>query len=415
MSQDIYDLFSQYGTPEYIRNSDPLWPTSLNVASLAAWEQGVRYSRLQSLVMEKAYCYPVIYDTTGRWKTSDVSPACNCLANSLVQYRVQMNGVLTKNPTITSHEFQDKKNIFVKYVADTCLSGTRTTVVEDTLQAWNTFPSNNVVMNTAAWNTVGCTVSAFRRFSAFDQTKRTVDWMKAILIGLGFFCFNIPTVVGLTQTVSLGHIILVISTAVYGVAMFSWQGCWGKYQDKQYWSFRDNTVFWFGMVLSLVCITLSKNVLTQARDNMYNIATMFLAILVALMGFKGDYVHVDTESGGVIDKQSRRSYLFNWLATVAILYFAFGSTHINEPVNNFSNSGRVATLCLQIMLAIPFLQIGGLDMKFSSVGYGDGNHAIFNGRVILELVARTVFTVAVIIDLFSVGQMVDFIEVKDMN
>lgn len=407
------------------------------------------YNMLQSIVMDKAFCYPVIYDTTGRWKASDVSPACNCLVNSMVQYRSGMEAFLQKNRSATGDftlterfqaEITNLKTKYADYVRDTCLARSRGTVVED----FN--PGSGVSVSTVflmvMWNTVAGVVSYFRVLPKQNTDALKNNWTMGALLGLYFvviLAIHIPLFVTaillavLTKT-NWTYWVGVVFTAVYSLALvLGWQAR-SRFLDKTYWPFRENVVFWSGLVISLVSMTLCNNSLVQARDEAYNWAMVLLAVLVTLMGYRGDYAQLDYEEEIVETPQKpqqdkaaapaaktkedyarKRAYMFNWLATVAILYFAFGSTHVRAPVENFSNASRVATFCLQLMLTIPFLQVGGLGTRYEKISYNVERHPIFTLRIILELAARLIFTVALTTDMLVASQVYDLIEVKGIN
>lgn len=397
VGDDIVEKINRWGTPEYMQNYHKTLPPKGNSYD---WWDPSNIHILRADIFQDAKCETVIGPGGNIWQPYEVSPACNCLRNTLVEL---FRGVY--NVSQNSTWVQKNKDEATTIISQQCLHGVRSTVTESLVDS-NRY---SLVALVATWNVVSFSYSVFLTFETMDPGPMNVGAYIVMQLITG-----IPAYQMLAQNPSTNSALILTGGMIYIILVGGLWNFQSFYRVQapptaEARDFRRHAMFWLAQCITLPSMAISYCMLAQLRNEYYVAVMAILAIMVSLLGFKSDYWHVWEK-----DVSGKYTPMYNFFCTVSVLYFGFGAVKDFNPDRYFSNAGTAALVCLQGMLSISIIQAGImplLGIKTEKLNH-DTSIGILGFRTVLEVLFRALFTFAVLVDVVSVANMQDNISIS---
>jgi len=402
-----------------------------------------RLAQMLGEAYHKASCKQSMYEGGIEWSEREASPTCNCLRNMHVQYAKAVNpdGVRLK-PTefnTTRVEAATNSTYFNCFVA---LRNTQLEGMEDPLNSHeNAAGSSNIVANVCMWNGMGCLLSFFLLYfdgllwMEFDGPESVSIWgwdrvnnyvmIPLTIIVLGLCTGLFVSVVALTLTqVNIG--LFITSYLIYmtlGVVFLLLEKTNGNTQLNA----QRNPVFkmvmiWLHFAFCMPVLATTVNVLLQRRDAIFNAVTVVIVFATGLSFLAIDMIQYSFTPrnaakdelgwGGMIPKKNflQKSIMSSGGVVVATLCMVSMPIFPSVPFSNAYHFAFVVAAMAMLQLVLPARYL----REVSDATIRDLHKSTSYQRsmdlwdlwpldmVTLELVARVVFTFAVMCDTWAV-------------
>lgn len=271
--------------------------------------------------------------------------------------------------------------LFAWTIRRDCFQGLRPTQYEQ-LSGW----SHNSVIGAILWNTLS-TMSVLFVCAAKTDYKRLVPntYLRAAMEGLLLLW---PLLAILWHLKLQGIATIAVCLAYYGVKVFA-------EARAQSWDLHFSIAFWGQFVFTLPMVIVSSNVVTQQRDGLFNMLIYFICVVVPLNALAGDYcMAVAVKAGKAnLDGSYKAMLFFSWLANALLILAVLNISSSAFPSNPFSNTASGVWAVTSIVCIIPVLQPRSVWKS------EDRWSRLIVNRYSLDLAARIIFTIAVVIDL----------------
>lgn len=168
---------------------------------------------------------------------------------------------------------------------------------------------------------------------------------------------------------------------------------------KETWEFHFNMAFWGQFFFTFPMILMSANVVTQQRDGLLNMLVYCIGVCVSLNALSGDYCMAVASRANkpALDGSYKTILFFSWLNNALLILTIFNISSSTFPSNPFSNTASGMWAVTSIVCIIPILQPRSVWRS------EDRWSRLIANRYSLDLVARIIYTIAVMIDLSATG------------
>jgi hypothetical protein len=289
--------------------------------------------------------------------------------------------------------------------------------------------STNIVSNTVYWNVIGCCMALFILF--FDDVIRmgsvSSPTVTSVIFGNGEsavlkiftgLLFAVLCVIPIfVQFTWVNTPFIVVPLIAFSLIFVFLAALAIVTEDTQnVYATKKNLIFWFAFIVSIPVVVHSLHMLLQRRDQVLNWTAAFAVVAAGLCAAGIEFLQAAVSLGSSADKdmelvedKKKNVVMVVMTSILVIILLLTSSSFAWFPASAFSNA-YYSVAVVTALLMIPVLVFPGryLTKTAMAVSTSEVCNLWSNGLIMAEMMARFIFTVAVLADVWGI-HMHDFV------